>query len=41
MVLSYIPRDSRGDTTNERPEKSILDRKSPFLLQIWYQDPEI
>ena len=32
MVLCFIPRDPHDDTTNGRPEKSILDRKSPFSL---------
>ena len=31
MVLCFIPRDSHDDATNGRPEKSILDRKSPFF----------
>ena len=32
MVLCFIPRDSRGDTTNGRPKKSILDCKSHFSV---------
>ena len=32
MVLCFIPRDFRGDTTNGRPEKSILDRKPQIAI---------